>query len=375
MDDPEFGRFHIEVDVEDQYQLKEAVPHYDFSRANLYRKYGQDWQQKALEREVERLHMSGLNTIGAWSDSDVVAARETPYTAIIHYVYASAAPKLPDPFDPETRAGLRKALREYPVDFGNDPWCLGAFVNNELHWKNTAHLLVEEVFGYSDKETAAKVVFRDWLRNKYSCLDKLNAAWRTDFYRWDDLLGKVDKKRLAHANGQDCSSLATLFAEAYFRMVDEELAEVAPNILYFGSRFNAGSTEVVQAAGKFVDVVSVNFYGYVPNVGGYASAGKPVIISEYHFANVGGSNLGSGLRSAQDAVQQARLLESFIRDAVNHPSIVGAHWFQWRDQNVGGRYDGENYDVGYFDVADLPKAELIRATRRVSDTLYQDLNQ
>jgi len=188
------------------------------------------------------------------------------------------------------------------------------------------------------------------------------------------LVKKVDAKDLAKADKGDCSALATLFAEAYFRMVDEELAEAAPHILYFGSRFNAASTEVTDAAAKYVDVISTNFYGYVPDVGAYARPGKPVLISEYHFANVGGCNLGSGLRSAQDSVQQARLLEHFIRDAVKHPSIVGAHWFQWRDQNVGGRYDGENYDVGYYDVVDLPKEDLIRTSRKVSDTLYQDLN-
>ena len=374
-DDPEFGQFHIEVDVEDQYQLKEAVPHYDFTRANLYRKYGKDWEARFLDREVERLHYTGLNTIGAWSDNNVAGTRETAYTAIIHFSYASAAPKLPDPFDAMTRAELRKAIADYPVDFANDPWCLGVFVNNELHWKNDAPALVKEVFGFSEKPTAARKAFRDWLNNKYSGLDALNAAWMTDFSSWDDLLGKVDEKDLAKADKDDCSALATLFAEAYFRMVDEELAAVAPNLLYFGCRFNAASTEVIAAAGKFVDVISTNFYGYVPNVGSYASPGKPVLISEYHFANVGGSNLGSGLRSAQDSVQQARLFESFIRDAVEHRSIVGAHWFQWRDQNAAGRYDGENYDVGYYDVVDLPKEELIRASRRASDNLYQNLNQ
>ncbi|MEX0325188.1 MAG: beta-galactosidase [Puniceicoccaceae bacterium] len=374
-EDPEFGQFYIEVDVEDQYKLKEAVPHYDFSRANLYRKYGKDWEARMLEQEVKRLHYTGLNTIGAWSDNNVVETRETPYTAIIHFGYASAAAKLPDPFDPRTRTELRKAIEQYRIDFANDPWCLGVFVNNELHWQNDAPRLVKVVLGFTEKETAAKRAFQDWLKNKYSDLDALNTVWKTDFSNWNDLLGKVDGKDLAKADKADCSALATLFAETYFGMVDEELAAVAPNMLYFGSRFNAGSNEVIHAAAKYVDVISANFYGYVPDVGAYASPGKPVLISEYHFANVGGCNLGSGLRSAQDSVQQARLFKSFIRDAVNHKSIVGAHWFQWRDQNVGGRYDGENYDVGYFDVADLPKEDLIRASREVSDSLYEDLKQ
>ena len=46
-----------------------------------------------------------------------------------------------------------------------------------------------------------------------------------------------------------------------------------------------------------------------------------------------------------------------------HPALVGTHWFQWLDQPVTGRNDGENYSIGFIDVADRPYAELIAAAK------------
>jgi hypothetical protein len=372
-DDATFGRFHTKLDVEDNYKLREDVPHYDFTRANLYRTYGKDWEAMQVGQDIRRLQYCRFNTIGAWSDNAVVALKKVPYTVMLHYEYAFAAEKLPDPFDPATRAGLREAICEYPVDFRNDPWCLGAFVNNELHWNNNARHMVAAVLGYAAPGTEVKKVFAAHLTEKYGTAGALNAAWQTDFESLDDLLSVNDPSLFAKANPDDCSELAFLLADAFYGLVKEELAAHSPNTLYLGSRMNSGSESVLKAAAKHVDVISANIYAFHPDTGHYGSTDKPVLITEFHFANVSGNNLGSGLRSAQDAVQQGRLFGAFISRAVMDPKIIGAHWFQWRDQNVGGRYDGENYDVGFFDVADRPNDHLIRAAAGQGQTLYNSI--
>ncbi len=372
-DSKEFESFYIKLDVEDNYALLEDVPHYDYTKANLYRKYGDSWAENYVDRDIKRLQYCNLNTIGAWSDDEIVARKKVPYTAMIHYVYAFAAEKLPDPFDPETRAGLRKAMEEYPVPFKDDPWCLGAFVNNELHWENSSTLVVASILGYETENTEARKVFRDWLKNKYSTIPALNAAWNTPFADWDDLLKVIEKDVLKKADPTDCAALTTLFAEAFFKMVDEELERFSPGTLYLACRFHSGSPEVLQAAAKYADVISANIYWYTPHLGSFGNTDKPVLISEFHFVNVMGNNLGSGLRSAQDSVQQGRLFKAFMAEAVDHPQVIGAHWFLWRDQPIGGRYDGENYDTGFFDVADIPNEDLIRATEEFGRNLYDSI--
>jgi hypothetical protein len=42
---------------------------------------------------------------------------------------------------------------------------------------------------------------------------------------------------------------------------------------------------------------------------------------------------------------------------------VGAHWFQWTDEPVLGRFDGENYNIGLVDVTNRPYVELIEAAK------------
>ncbi len=374
-DDPEFGRFFTFLDVEGpDYTKIEGMPHYDFTRANLHRKYGGDWEQRHIAQTIKRMLYCNLNTIGAWSDNNVVTEKKVPYTAMVHYEYAFAAQKLPDPFHPETRSGLRKSLHEYPVDIRNDPWCLGAFVNNELRWQNNDVSMVCAILAYEEEGTEAKKVFRDWLRKKYDTIQAFNTAWSTSFAAWDDLLkGGADAAVFKKARKADCDALASLLADAFFKMVREELNAFSPKLLYLGCRFNTAGAEVRKAAARYADVLSVNNYKYRPNVGVYASLGKPVLISEFHFVDISGCNLGSGLRTATDAVQQGRLFRAYMEEAVNAPSIVGAHWFQWKDQNVTGRYDGENYDVGFFDIADKPNVELIRAAEEYGRVLYDSV--
>lgn len=369
-DDPAFGRFHVKLEVEDSFLAKPDVPHYDFTRANLFRKYGRGWESRQVERDIKRLKYTHLNTIGAWSDNAIIERRQVPYVAMLHYVYPEAAPKLPDPFNPATRQSLRRALRAYPVEFANDPWCLGAFVDNELHWKNDARQMIAAIFGHTTTGSEARKTFINWLRDKYGDVAAFNEAWKTGFKAWEDLLATKDPGLFADADAADCSSLATLFADAQFRMVREELTAYSPKVMYLGCRMNAGSPEVIAALARHADVISANIYSYRPELKGYGATDKPVLISEFHFANVSGNNLGGGLRSAQDAVQQGRLLEEFMAEAVKDAKLVGAHWFQWRDQSAAGRYDGENYDVGLYDVVDGPKPELVRAMAECGKNLY-----
>jgi hypothetical protein len=368
--DPVFGRFHVKLEVEENFLAKPGVPHFDFTRANLFRKYGKDWEKRQVEQDIQRLKYTHINTVGAWSDTQVMARRKVPYVAMLHYVYPEAAPKLPDPFDPETRLSLRKALAAYPVKFADDPWCLGAFVDNELHWKNDSKLLIGAIFGHSTTGSESRKVFIKWLREKYGGVAALNTAWKIKLASWDDLLKTHDPLQFSGADSGDCAALATLFADALFGMVREELSAYSPNVLYLGCRMNAGPPEVIAALARHADVISANIYSYRPELKIYGATDKPVLISEFHFVNVSGNNLGGGLRSAQDAVQQGRLLKAFMAEAVKDPKLVGAHWFQWRDQSAAGRYDGENFDVGLFDVVDGPNMELVRAMAACGRSLY-----
>ena len=62
---------------------------------------------------------------------------------------------------------------------------------------------------------------------------------------------------------------------------------------------------------------------------------------------------------------------AFLQGALVHPKIVGTHWFQFRDQPLTGRWDGEGYAIGFVDVADTPYPEMTKAARAVGEGMYR----
>ena len=96
-----------------------------------------------------------------------------------------------------------------------------------------------------------------------------------------------------------------------------------------------------------------------------------MIIGEFHFGALDRGLLHTGLRSVINQRQRGRAYVDYVRQAVENDRIVGAHWFQYTDQLVTGRGDGENYQIGFVDIVDRPYAEMIDASRRMADTLYE----
>ena len=59
-----------------------------------------------------------------------------------------------------------------------------------------------------------------------------------------------------------------------------------------------------------------------------------------------------------------------MQGALTHPNIIGTHWFQFRDQPLTGRWDGEGYAIGFVDVADTPYEELTQTAREIGENMY-----
>jgi len=50
---------------------------------------------------------------------------------------------------------------------------------------------------------------------------------------------------------------------------------------------------------------------------------------------------------------------------------VGAHWFTLYDEPAQGRFDGENYNIGFLDVCHRPYEPLAAAARATHERLYR----
>jgi hypothetical protein len=342
----------------------------NFYYLNLKRKYGENWIQKHQDVTAGRLKNWGVNTYGAWSKkSDFI---EHPYTIIIHPKLQGIGKidKLPDPFSLEFSSALKKSLQRI-AHKNSDPWLLGVFVNNEIHWEHKFSLM-DEILSLKNKKPARKA-FEKFLKKKYGSINSLNSVWTSNFTSFNNISGD-NKAMFSSKFTADLELFFSYFADTYYKIVSTEFKKIFPNHLYLGSRlygkskFNKNLHEI---AAKYCDVVSFNIYDYgVKDFKLLSKIDKPMLIGEFHFGTASQGVWGSGLRNASSLENQANLYMQYIEEASQHTQFIGAHWFQWSDQPTTGRSDGENFRIGVVSITDQPYSELVEAIKKVSKTLY-----
>ena len=96
----------------------------------------------------------------------------------------------------------------------------------------------------------------------------------------------------------------------------------------------------------------------------YELTGLPVIIGEFHFG-VPGRGLAPGLAQTSNPEERAVAYRYYVENAAANPAVIGTHWFQWIDQPSTGRFDGENYNIGFVDVTDRPYPDMIKASKEI----------
>jgi len=349
---------------------------FDYARANAFRKYGPGWKSLCAERAHARIRAWGLNTIANWSDSAIYGLRKTPYTA----TFGTRGPviegstgwwgKLRDPFAPEFIANVKKSAAAEAKRTGEDPWCIGWFVDNELSWGHDESELGRAVMRSPAKQ-AAKIAARGMFEKKYGSIAGLDAAWGTRYGSWDAFLAATNVPN-AKACESDLKELHRAVVAQYFRTVRDAIKAVAPNRLYLGARIAWGSDVIYEESARYCDVVSVNIYSRQPARDLPPTAiDKPMINGEFHFGALDRGMFHTGLVSTSDQDERAECYREFVNACLDHPRFVGTHWFQWMDQALTGRFDGENYQIGFLSVTDTPYPELVQASRDVAATMYR----
>ena len=348
---------------------------YNFTGANLMRKYGEDWKQQFSEICHRRLRSWGMNTIANWSDQEIFLQKKTPYVVSIHTSQKSIEGstgywmKFPDPFDTSFRDSLQKRMAAERDKSAGDSWCLGYFIDNELGWGDELSLAVATLASPPDQ--AAKRAFLEELKKKYATIDRLNRVWGTEHVSWDGLLKTQEPPDKTRAR-DDLTAFYTRVAEEYFRTCREAVKSVAPHQLYLGCRFAWVNDRAVRAAAKYCDVIGFNKYRYsVADFTLPEGIDKPAIIGEFHFGALDRGMFHTGLRRTANQAERAETYKRYVRGALDNPFWVGTHWFQYADQATTGRGDGENYQIGLLDICDTPYAETIQAVREVGGSLYR----
>lgn len=360
---------------------------FDFYRANLFRKYGADYQAAWRKTTLARLKSWGFNTIGNWSDDALGAAHQVPYTATLgvggaHARVSSGSDywsKMHDPFDPQFAADCDSSFRDKATQTKNDPWCVGYFVDNELSWAggNVEGGRYGLAYGAlsAPADQPAKKAFLAQLQTKYGTIAKFNTAWGTTLAGWDALNAPYQASQTPNdAQKADMGEFVHAFAVQYFTTVRDTLKKYDPNHLYLGCRFAGYTPEEARAAGEICDVVSFNIYQ--PRIDPKAWAftqdlNKPCLIGEFHFGALDRGLFHPGLVSTPNQAARATMFQDYIHSVTDNPAFVGAHWFQYVDEPLTGRpLDGENYNIGFVTVTDTPYPEMVQAARAALGESY-----
>jgi hypothetical protein len=352
-------------------ESQRGQPEIRYYDENLKIKFGEDgWREKHVDLTVSRMFDWGLNTVGAWSMEDFVETQRIPYTLIVHTDMQplGSVKKIPDPWSKAFKNSLDKRLSDFAASHADSPWLVGVFIDNELEWQG-GNELVQEIIK-SRPGTPARAALVGFLRERYGDVAALNKAWGTSFKSLAAIQAKPGQLG-DKAYQKDLNDFLAVFANEYFAQCRAAMDKYFPNHLYLGCRFNSLNPIVTTAASRVCDVISVNIYQH--SFDGFTmktETDRPWVISEFHFGIRDYGNLGVGLTWAADARNQADVVQGYLSDALRHPNFVGAHWFQWSDQAVTGRKDGENFGVGLVTIVDRPVETLTDAMREVSGELY-----
>nr|AYW35321.1 agarase Q4 [Catenovulum maritimum] len=374
-----------------------AIKHgetYSFYRANLARKYETNDEALLMEKwrdtTIKRMHTWGFTSFGNWVDPSYYQLNRLPYFAngwiIGDFKTVSSGNDywgaMPDVFDPVFATRAEVTVKQIADEVQNNPWCVGVFIDNEkswgADWGATAQFgIAINAFTKQASQSPIKQNFVATLKAKYQNIEALNQAWNSQFASWQTLEAPYTINKITEPMKQDLSTLSYNYADKYFSVVAELLEQYMPNHMYMGPRFAhwAMTPESRKAAAKWLDVVSYNYYREgidQPYWQILEELDKPSIIGEFHNGAMDSGLFNPGLIHATNQTDRGKKYQEYMYSVIDNPYFVGAHWFQYIDSPLTGRaYDGENYNVGFVNVADIPYQPLVDAAKELNENIYQ----
>jgi hypothetical protein len=150
--------------------------------------------------------------------------------------------------------------------------------------------------------------------------------------------------------------------------------EVDPHHLNLGMRYSGLSSELLFEAVGVFDLFSINAYHMEPPAETIAEIAtrsrRPVLISEFHFGALDRGLPSNGRRGVETQRERGIAYRRYLELAVADPNVIGAHYFILNDQELLGRYDGENSQIGFVDVCHRPYRELVEPATRSHEVVY-----
>lgn len=256
-------------------------------------------------------------------------------------------------FDPGFEPYCDSVLAAQCPKYASDPHLIGYFSDNELPFG------LKNLEGYLSLPAGdpGHQAAEEWLRRKGLDSAQITDAERHEFAGW--------------------------VADRYYEIVSRLLRKYDPHHLYLGSRLHGDVKflkEVVEAAGRYCDVVSYNYYSdwavRPEDVRRWdAWSGKPFMITEFYTKgeDAGLPNTrGAGWRVPTQKDRAAHY-QNFVLQLLKSDSCVGWHWFKYQDNDpTDTSADPSNRDSnkGMVDNRYEPYQDLVEGMKAINERRY-----
>lgn len=369
-----FRRYEREKGAEGRRQGKS----FSYGEANLYRVWGKDWFIHWSRWVTGQLRGLGMNTLGNWSDERLFGKNEMPYVTSL----------------PEFPRTIQRIFRDFPDVFSDeyvreakrcaaalekrkdDPWMIGYFLRNEPNWAFAEPLVLADEVLYQQEDSFTKVELVRFLREKYQTIQRLNQAYHCQLKDFADFYTpKKDVSHWSKVAEADMREFSRRMLRAYVEIPCRECRKVDKNHMILGMRWAWISDPDLVTGWENFDVFSINCYAVDPTERLEQVAGLrvdlPVMIGEFHFGALDAGLTSTGLEGVASQKDRGIAYRYYSQRTAAHPLGVGCHYFQCYDQFVLGRFDGENYNIGLFDICSRPYEEMLEEVSRCSREIYQ----
>jgi len=301
-----------------------------------------------------------FNTAAAWAEPEFAGAEIV--CAPVLDLAGGADPddlwlnrKIYDVFDPSAPAALEEIARKHIGTMASNPWVLGYFIDNELHW-------------------GAEWNSQESLLEMYLKLPKSSAGWkRASAFLAERGVTATTMKTI------DKDAFQELVASEYGRLTRDAIRKVDKVHLILGCRFAGYAPDpVLRGVAKYFDVISYNNYDdeapldmlrHMTEI-----TGRPVMITEFSFKAMDSrlpNTKGAG-RPVATQLERADHFERYVTALMTLPGCLGFHWFQYFDQPETGRaIDGENSNFGVVNIDGTPWNTLTERMKLVNGRLEQ----
>jgi len=353
-----------------------------YENINLYRVWKEDWYDNWKKLVFTQLINHGMNSLGNWSDENLFGTLKIPYVTQLKEFPSTKNcifRDFPDVLSEEFAIDAQRCAKDLQ-NYEADPYMIGYFLRNEPAFAFVDNLIIADEVLYNPQASVCKDKLIDYLRDKYNEIDALNQAYGLDLLSFDALNDPI--KNISNRSDiakEDMRHFSRVMMRAYVEIPSKACKAIDKNHMNLGMRWAWISDIDLVVGWENFDVFSINCYAVDPtdSLDNVSKLGVdlPVMIGEFHFGALDAGPTATGLEGVLTQKDRGIAYKHYCEKVAVHPLGVGCHYFQFYDQFILGRFDGENYNIGLFDVCSQPYKDMMEYVKSCSDEIYDIMDK